>query len=198
MIYLIGGAPRAGKTILAQRLSRKLHVGWISTDLLLPLLGMTNIKLYGEKEVKEKLLVKPSDIPELKALMGDPSDNYPGAKGIGPKTAANLIMEFKSVDNLLANLDKVKSDKIRLTLTNEKEQVLLSRKLATIVTDIPLDFEFDKAPFIWFKEELRDYFTELEIKTLKKRIFEDQKPVVKMEAKKKNPSDSGKNQMGLF
>ena len=177
--------------------------------VITPLLGMTNIKLYGEEEVKSKMLVSPSEIPELKALMGDPSDNYPGAKGIGPKTASGLIQEFKTVENLLANLDKVKSEKVKNILKNERENVVLSKKLATIVTDIPLDFVFDQAPFTWFKQELKDYFTELEIKSLKKRIFEERLPVEnnnirpnekeKKESKrKKNQSANEKNQLGLF
>src|SRR3990167_2235098 len=70
-----------------------------STYVMTPQIGFNNAILYDEEQVIKKLKILPQLIPDYKALAGDPSDNYPGAKGIGPKTAANLIDEYKSVEN---------------------------------------------------------------------------------------------------
>jgi len=168
-----------------------------TTFVITPLLGLSNIKLYDVKEVEKKMLVKPTSIPDLKALMGDPSDNYPGAKGIGPKTASTLILEFKNVENLLANTDQVKNERIKAILNNDRKNIEMAKELATIITNIPLDFSFKKSEFTWFKEELKDYFTDLEIKSLKLRIFPEQKPSPAKTAKKIVKKED-KDQIGLF
>ncbi len=165
------------------------------TFVIAPLIGL-NIKLYDEVETKNRMQVSPADIPDLKALMGDPSDNYPGAKGIGPKTAAHLIEQFQTIDNLLSNLAKVENEKTKKIIENEKPNILLSKKLATIVCDVPIEINLDKTQFIWFKNDLQEYFAELEIRTLSKRIFENKKQESK--PPKKTVKEQDKNQMGLF
>ncbi|MBI3342664.1 hypothetical protein HY032_00725, partial [Candidatus Gottesmanbacteria bacterium] len=76
----------------------------LGIKVFMPTKGLSEGKLYGEAEVVERLGVAPHQIPDLKALMGDASDNYPGVAGIGPKTAADLILEFGSIDKLYQSL----------------------------------------------------------------------------------------------
>ncbi|OGK17291.1 hypothetical protein A2774_03745 [Candidatus Roizmanbacteria bacterium RIFCSPHIGHO2_01_FULL_39_12c] len=161
--------------------------------VLAPQVGLSNIKLYDETEVKNKMSVSPAEIPDLKALTGDPSDNYPGAKGIGPKTAVKLIAEYNSVENLLKNLDKVDNEKVKTILAIEKENILLSKKLAQIVRDVPIEFNLKSAVFNWFKPALKGYFDKLEIKSLKIRIFAQKKP-----DKEKGVKKESRSQMELF
>ena len=91
---------------------------------------------YTPDKVKETLGVPPELVVDYKALVGDPSDNYPGVPGIGPKTAITLLETWGSVDNIYANLDQVKGA-ARTKLENGKESAFLSQALAKIKTDLP-------------------------------------------------------------
>jgi len=105
------------------------------------------------------------------ALMGDSSDNIPGVPGIGPKTAAKLICEYESLDNLLENVDRIKKDKLRKKLKNHREDALLSRRLVTLDCNAPLDYEISELkksnPD---NDALAEIFTELEFNALLKSI----------------------------
>jgi DNA polymerase-1 len=107
-------------------------------------------------------------------LMGDAVDNIPCIPGVGEKTAAKLLKEYDTLENILENADKIKGaigDKVR----NGKEMAIMSKKLATIITDVPVTFhEEDYCLKEWNKEALVDVFTELEFKTLGKRILGDE------------------------
>src|SRR3989339_1599754 len=109
-----------------------------------PQLGLANIKIFDKSEVEKKLDISPNEIIEYKALAGDPSDNYPGASGIGPKTAAKLIHQFKNVENIYKNILEIDSDKVKEVLLREKENVYLSKRLATILTDVDIDLNIEK------------------------------------------------------
>jgi len=158
-----------------------------------PQLGLANIKLFDKSEVIQKLEIEPDDIVDYKALCGDPSDNYPGAYGIGPKTAARLINEFKTVDNLYQNLNKVQSEKIRTILENEKENVYLSRKLAKIKTDVEIGLNIEKLKFSGFNRKLIDFLINHSMVSLVSRIFNE-----KDKLKKKENRPIKNDQMGLF
>ncbi|MFT4704176.1 MAG: DNA polymerase-1, partial [Bradymonadia bacterium] len=93
--------------------------------------------------VLERFQVTPSQVADVLGLAGDTSDNIPGVPGIGEKTAGNLIAEFGSVENVLASIDKVSGKKRKENLANFSEQALLSKQLATIKCDVPLDFDLD-------------------------------------------------------
>ncbi|NIQ96342.1 MAG: DNA polymerase I, partial [Desulfuromonadales bacterium] len=95
-------------------------------------------KVSGPKEVEERFGGTPDKVIEVQALAGDSSDNIPGVPGIGEKTAVTLINDFGSVENLLANLDQLKG-KRKENLENFGDQALLSKKLVTLVDDVPLD-----------------------------------------------------------
>lgn len=167
-----------------------------------PQTGLSNIKMYDEGQVKNRMLVSPAKIADLKALTGDPSDNYPGAKGIGPKTAAGLINEYKTVENLMKHINTIKNERLKKILTAEKSNIRLSKKLATIVTDVSLDLAVNRAKFSWFKNDLKDYLYNLEIKSLTQRIFGQPKsPTEKTEKKPANKEDKElktKDQISLF
>ena len=100
---------------------------------------------YDWDRVYEKLGVYPDQVVDYKALRGDVSDNIPGVKGIGEKTAVKLLAEFKTVDNVLANADKIQANAVRERIKSGVEQAQLSKYLATIVKDVDIEFDFDKA-----------------------------------------------------
>jgi DNA polymerase-1 len=103
-------------------------------------------KTFQVPEVQERFGVSPDKVVEVMGLMGDTSDNIPGVPGIGPKIAGQLIEEFGSIEELLKNIDKVKNAKLRASLDRHAEQARLSRELATLDSDAPLD---------WTPENLR-------------------------------------------
>ena len=121
----------------------------------------------GPKEVNEKYgLSSPEQVIDLLALMGDSADNFPGCPGVGPKTAAKLIGEFGSIDAMLANSSKIKG-KLREKVEGAVEDIRMSKFLATIRTDVPVDLNLDalklKEPDM---KRLTEIFTELEFKSL--------------------------------
>ncbi|HRH60105.1 MAG TPA: DNA polymerase I, partial [Chitinophagaceae bacterium] len=132
-------------------------------------------EILGPKEVCSKWNIKDvSQVIDILGLMGDSVDNIPGIAGIGEKTAAKLLSEYDTVENVLANADNIKGslgEKIR----NGKENAIISKKLATIITNVPVQFhEEDFKLKEWNKEKLTDVFAELEFKTLGKRILGDE------------------------
>lgn len=163
--------------------------------VITPKLGLSDIKMYDSAEVEKKYGLEPVKIPDLKALMGDASDNYTGAKGIGPKTAAKLLQQYKSISGIYSHLDDI-DDKVRKSLEENKENVLLSYKLATIDTKVPIEFDIAQTKFEKFKDELKNYFLQYEMKSLANRLFaavKQTKSPIKKSAAAKNS-----NQMGLF
>lgn len=131
-----------------------------------------NVEILGPKEVCEKWNIKRVDqVIDILGLMGDAVDNIPGIAGVGEKTAAKLLAEYDTLENVLANADSIKGalgEKVR----NGKEMAILSKKLATIITDVPVSFhEEDFRVKDIDKDALREVFNELEFKTLGKRIL---------------------------
>lgn len=100
-------------------------------------------KLYGEAEVVEKFGVMPQQVVDIMALMGDSIDNIPGVRGIGEKTARELIATFSSVENLLEHLQEIKKTRIRQLLEKDIENLLLSRDLARIHTELPVEIDYE-------------------------------------------------------
>lgn len=138
----------------------------------LPKRGLGDAMLMGEKEVVEKMGVKASQIVDYKALVGDPSDNYKGVPGIGPKTAEDLIRRFKSIDQIYKNLDRV-NPKLREKLEKGRESAYLSLRLARIVTDVELKTDLENAEK-WEvdSQQVLDLFSQYGFKTLTKRVKE--------------------------
>ncbi len=128
-------------------------------------------KWVGEAECREKFGVEPARVVEIMGLMGDATDNIPGVKGIGEKTAVKLIHEYGTIENLLKYADKLTPPRIKTLLTEQAENARLSRKLATIHTDCPV--EFDARTFQTHPpdpERLAPLLRELEFSTLLKTI----------------------------
>lgn len=129
-------------------------------------------EVLGPKEVCEKWNIKDvSQVIDILGLMGDAVDNIPGIAGVGEKTAAKLLAEYDSLENVLKNAEKIKGalgEKVKAG----KESAVLSKKLATIITNAPVKFhEEDFKIKDWDKEKLKKIFTDLEFKTLGKRIL---------------------------
>ncbi len=111
--------------------------------LYMPVKGLSLSKLYGEKEVEERMGVKSSQIVDYKGLVGDPSDNYPGIPGIGPKSAEKLLGQWGTLENIYAHLSEI-DGKLSEKLIEHKKSAFLSKQLATIVIDAPVTFDLEE------------------------------------------------------
>mgnify|MGYP001613078597 CR=1 FL=1 len=136
----------------------------------LPIVGLSSAKLMGEEEVKEKLGIAPKQVADYKALVGDPSDNYPGVAGIGPKTAISLLEKYKNLDGIYAHLEEI-SPLVREKLTKGKDDAKLSLRLATIVKDVPVKFDIE-ACGRWDidSQAVLNLFSKFGFKTLTERV----------------------------
>ena len=138
-----------------------------------PSFGNAEEILTAEKICEKWDIQRVEQVIDMLGLMGDAVDNIPGIPGVGEKTAAKLLKEYDSLENILANADQIKGalgEKVR----NGKEMAIMSKKLATIITNVPVAFhEEDYRLKEWNKEALVEVFTELEFKTLGKRILGD-------------------------
>ena len=130
--------------------------------------------IWGIEDVKREFNVKsPEQVIDILGLMGDTSDNIPGAPGVGPKTAMKLISEFGSIEELLKNTDKLQG-RIKEILEKHKEQVLLSKKLVTINTNTPVEFDEESLKLEPpDKEKLKILFDELEFRQTASRILSE-------------------------
>ena len=124
-------------------------------------------EIIGEKEVGDKYgIPTPAQVIDLLALMGDTADNFPGCPGVGEKTAAKLINQFGSIDNMLQHTDEIKG-KLREKVENAVEDIKMSKFLATIRTDVPMQLDLDELKVEQPDEaKLRTIFEELEFRTL--------------------------------
>lgn len=149
------------------------------TFVLSPVVGMTQMVLFDTARVEEKYNLVPKQIIDLKSLMGDASDNYPGVPGIGPKTAQTLLSEYKTVDGIYENISKIekKNPKLALRLAEGQDQAMLGKTLATIVTDVPFVFNVEECAISNVnREEIRAILEKYGLMTLAKRsdvIFGD-------------------------
>jgi DNA polymerase-1 len=109
-----------------------------------PVKGLSETKIYDPKSVKEEFGVHPNQWVDVKALKGDPSDNYPGVSGIGPKTAQELVAKYGTLEGIYRNLSQL-DGKTAKKLAEGVEDAGLAKKLATIVTDVPVDLDLEKA-----------------------------------------------------
>jgi len=129
------------------------------------------VDVLGPKEVCEKWDIEDvSQVIDMLGLQGDTSDNIPGIPGIGPKTAAELLKLYKTVEGVVANAAALKG-KQKERVEEFGEQALLSKKLATIVTDVPIEFDEAALRYTGPEESLRPIFEELEFKTMLPRVF---------------------------
>lgn len=165
------------------------------TKLFMPVKGMSEAEIVNEKKVKDKMGVDPDKVAQLKGLTGDQSDNYPGVPGIGPKTAINLLEKYQTIDKIFDNLDKHPEEFSPLVLeklTKGKDLAKLSLKLATIITDVPVNFNQETSGFDFsdaIKEKTVKKLEEFRFKSIAERL-------VKPEGKKVKKKDE--SQQSLF
>ncbi len=144
--------------------------------------GVKDIVLYDETEFKKKYGFSPQQLLDFKALKGDPSDNIPGIKGIGEKTAKDLLIKFGSLENLyeeiekLADKAKTLKPKLRNSLLESKEKAFLNKILVTLRKDVPIDFNFKKCQWGKYnREKVIKILKNLEFYSLVERLPELQK-----------------------
>lgn len=141
------------------------------TKVLITKKGISEFELYDEDAMVETYGFGPEQFIDYKGLMGDASDNIPGIPGVGEKTAQKLILEFGSVANLIENLDQVSNKKLKEKIEEHAQLAIMSRRLATINTAVPLDIHFEE-----FKVEEPDYaalielYIKLEFNSLLKKL----------------------------
>ena len=144
------------------------------------MLDTMKAKRFQKKDVVEKFGVGPEKVIDVMGLMGDSSDHIPGVKGVGPKTATELIQKFGSIANLYQCLDEIDKKKLQEKLEADKANALLSRKLVTIDTAVPLDCEIaDLKVQEADRDQLTKLFTELEFTSLIPEAGEGKKPAAK-------------------
>ncbi len=129
--------------------------------------SFSDVIYYDEKRVREKYGLDPSQLVDYKALAGDASDNIPGVRGIGDVTATKLLQKFGNIEKLYHNLDKVESERIRKMLEADAESAVLSKKLATIDTKVPIKLNLKEGVLSDYnKTAVTTLFEELEFKSL--------------------------------
>ena len=120
------------------------------TTVMLTKKGVTDLQAYDQHALFERYSLKPEQIVDLKALMGDASDNIPGVAGVGEKTAVKLLVQYGTLENLYDSMDELPKNKLREKLERDKEHAFLSYKLAKIYTEVPLSLKPEQLAFAGF------------------------------------------------
>ena len=153
----------------------------ISNDVDIKLLKQKDYIRYNEKNFEEAYGIKPINVIDLKALMGDSSDNIPGVKGVGEKTALKLLHEYKTLDGIYENADNIKG-KLGEKIRNDKENAYKSYHLATIVKNVPMEITIEDTKYKGEnREELNKLYEDLEFYSFLKK--EEKKEIPKKEVK---------------
>lgn len=149
--------------------------------------GLSEIEVIDEAKLMEMKGIVPAQIIDLKALMGDASDNIPGVKGVGEKTALKLLQDYTTVDNVYEHLNEIKG-KLKEKLETDRENAFLSKLLATIKTDLPLPFQAEELRYEPKEEELHAFFVKYEMNSFlkkttvkKEEVMIEKKVVTKMD-----------------
>ena len=135
--------------------------------------GVTEIDYYTPEFINEKYGLTPQQIIDMKGLMGDKSDNIPGIPGVGEKTAIKLLTEYENVENVLENIDNISGKKLKERLIEGKEDAILSKKLATIFTDVPVDNKIEDLTFKEDREKKKELFEKLEFVSFLRKLSQE-------------------------
>jgi DNA polymerase-1 len=182
---LAGRAEEAGMESVILTADRDcLQLVSASTRALLTKKGISQLAVYDPETLAGELGIRPEQVTDLKALMGDPSDNIPGVPGIGEKTALRLVREYGSVEDLLARLSRVSPSSLAEKLAAHADQIRLSKELATICRRVPLEVDWEgcrhRPPN---RQELLAVFRELEFRSFLKAVpAEEEEPPARAEA----------------
>ena len=168
-----------------------------------PKKGISQPVIYDESNAREVFGVAPSQIPDFKGLCGDPTDRIPGVFGIGEKTAVSLIRKFGSVESLYRHIGQVRGEfgeKVEKKLAEGAEQAVLSKKLATIIDNAPVSFDFDECRYVNFETNDRGlkYLSHLGFKSLIKRLTGSEEPKPRTGKRSKRLTPAARNQMSLL
>lgn len=137
--------------------------------------GISNVDTYDEAVVNEKYGLTPKQIIDMKGLMGDPSDNIPGVPGVGEKTAIKLLKEFGSVEKVLESIESISGKKLKEKLVENRQQALMSKELATIFCEAPVDLSLEDLTFREYEEKkVVSLFKDLEFQSLLQRFSTDE------------------------
>lgn len=140
------------------------------TKILFTKKGITELEIIDDKEMMNRYGISPLEFIDLKALMGDSSDNIPGVAGIGEKTGLKLIQQYKSIENLYLCIDEIKGS-VKTKLEKDKEMAFMSKKLATINTMIPIDFDVEELKLKPINsDKLNEFFIEHNMLSLAKKL----------------------------
>ncbi|MCM3673516.1 DNA polymerase I [Peribacillus simplex] len=138
-----------------------------STTVSITKKGITEIEEYTPKHIHEKYGLSPMQIIDLKGLMGDASDNIPGIPGVGEKTALKLLHQFETVENLLESIDEVSGQKLKDKIEEHKDLALLSKELATITREAPLEVSVNETEYTGMDQDrVISFYKELGFSTL--------------------------------
>src|SRR6058998_793585 len=150
-----------------------------SVEALVPRRGITDTFVYGPDQVRQRYGFEPPQLVDFKALRGDTSDNIPGVPGVGDKTAAKLVQDFVSVEALLERVDELREGRLKSALQAHADKVRLGKRMVTIVRDVPVELELEKARWTRYDyEKTRRVFDHLEFCQLLSRFPPpDQAPV---------------------
>ncbi len=141
------------------------------TKLLYTVKGISEISIYDVDTIDEEMGITPSQIVDLKALMGDKSDNIPGVDGVGEKTALKLIKEFGTIENLYQMADSLKKNKTNQRIIDSESIALISKDLAKIDTDVPIEFQKDSILLTNYDQEtLSEVLTKYELNSVIRRL----------------------------
>ncbi|HUV73013.1 MAG TPA: DNA polymerase I [Anaerolineae bacterium] len=131
----------------------------------------SDARLYDEEAVRGKYGIDPVLLADYKGLVGDKSDNIPGVTGVGDKTARQLIQRYGTVEKIYEHLEEIDSSRAKRALTGQEEQALLSKRLATIVTDVPISLDLELCRTgDYDRQEVTELFRELEFRSLVQRL----------------------------
>lgn len=141
------------------------------TKVMITKKGITELDIYDKEAIKNKYGFVPERIIDLKGLMGDTSDNIPGVPGVGEKTALKLLNEYGTLEGVYENVDKVSGKKLKENLENYKDDAFLSKRLATIDRDVPIEVDINSIKLEDYDaRKIREYFIEFEFKSLLDKI----------------------------
>lgn len=140
------------------------------TNIIMPLKGFGEVTIYDRDKVMEKYGIKPVQVPEMKGLEGDSSDNIKGVAGIGPKTARTLIEKYGNLEGIFAHIDEI-TGKVRENLVRDEENAFFSRKMATIITDVDMTLDLNACKMHEYdKQAVIEMFNSLRFKSLLGRL----------------------------
>lgn len=150
-----------------------------TTDIYVMKKGLSEIEIINEHVLKEKMGLVPQQIIDLKALMGDASDNIPGVPGVGEKTALKLLAQYGTLENVYAHVFEMKG-KLKEKIVDNKDKAFMSKFLATIKTDAPLPFQMDDLKYHEPSAELYDFYRKYEMNSLLKEEVKEEKPKLEL------------------